>query len=323
MFENKKVLYVHGFASSGQSGTAARIRAMLPQAEVLSPDLPIHPKEALELLRRLCDEERPSLIVGSSMGGMYAETLRGHDRILVNPAFQMGDTIQKHNMLGKVAILNPRRDGLKEFIMTKQLQEEYREATALCFKGIDNEERGRVYGLFGLEDPLVDTFDLFAAHYPNAIHFHGEHRLNDSILLHSVMPVMRWIDDRQGRRERPIVYISIEQTMERDGQPLPSMLKAYRTLAEAYDIFLVASAPTNNTAHARQMQEWAFENIGVAAYNRLILTNQKNLLYGDYLIDSLADNASEGFMGARIAFGSDQFKTWDAVMEYFGRLGGQ
>jgi len=100
-------------------------------------------------------------------------------------------------------------------------------------------------------------------------------------------------------------------------------MKAYRFLLEFYDIYLVAAAPTNDTEYARKMQEWTFENLGVAAYNRLILTNRKDLLYGDYLIDGLDTNGSRDFMSTRIDFGSDTFKTWDDIIEYFGRLGGQ
>ena len=111
--------------------------------------------------------------------------------------------------------------------------------------------------------------------------------------------------------------------MGRDGRPLPSLLKAYRLLLEYYDVRIVASLPTNDTDYARQMQEWTFETLGVASYDRLILTNRKDLLYGDYLIDGLDTNGSTDFMSTRIDFGSDTFKTWDDIIEYFGRLGGQ
>lgn len=323
LMAGKNILYVHGFGSSGQSGTVTKLRELLPEAELTAPDLPIHPEEAMTLLRKTCDEIMPSLIIGTSMGGMYAEMLHGYDRILVNPAFKMGEDILKHNMLGKVTFLNPRQDGVKEFMMTKQIQAEYQAITGLCFANTEEEEQQRVWGLFGIEDPVVHTHDLFAASYRNALRFHGEHRMNDSILLHSVLPVIRWIDDRQEHRQRNIIYICIEETMERDGRPLPSVMKAYRFLLEFYDIYLVAAAPTNDTEYARKMQEWTFENLGVAAYNRLILTNRKDLLYGDYLIDGLDTNGSRDFMSTRIDFGSDTFKTWDDIIEYFGRLGGQ
>ena len=157
VMSGKKILYVHGFASSGQSGTVARLRELLPGAVVVAPDLPIHPAEAMDLLHSVCDSERPDLVVGTSMGGMYAEMLYGFDRILVNPAFRMGETILKNGMLGKVTFLNPRADGMKEFMMTKQLQEEYRETTERCFTGPVAGDQGRVWGLFGIEDPVVQT----------------------------------------------------------------------------------------------------------------------------------------------------------------------
>lgn len=70
IMKGKKILYVHGFGSSGRSGTVDRIREMLPETDVIAPDLPLHPEEALELLEGTCEREHPDLIIGTSMGGM-------------------------------------------------------------------------------------------------------------------------------------------------------------------------------------------------------------------------------------------------------------
>ena len=154
--KGKKIMYVHGFGSSGQSGTVTLLRTLMPESTVVAPDLPLHPAEALALLRQTCDTEKPDLIIGTSMGGMYAEMLRGVDRILINPAFEMGDTMVKHNMVGKQTFQNPRVDGVQDFIVTKALVNEYKEITTQLFNGIDETERQRVTGLFGDED-TVDT----------------------------------------------------------------------------------------------------------------------------------------------------------------------
>ena len=71
LFAGKKIMYVHGFASSGASGTVGRIRLLLPQATVIAPDLPVDPFAAIALLKDLCAKEQPDLIIGTSMGGMY------------------------------------------------------------------------------------------------------------------------------------------------------------------------------------------------------------------------------------------------------------
>ena len=97
----KKILYVHGFASGGQNGTVKTMGVLLPKTEIIAPDLPVEPEEAMTLLRSICDSEKPDLIIGTSMGGMYTEQLRGFDRILVNPAFHLADTLLKNNGLGR------------------------------------------------------------------------------------------------------------------------------------------------------------------------------------------------------------------------------
>lgn len=324
IMKGKKILYVHGFSSSGQSGTVVKIREMLPGATVVAPDLPLHPAEAMDLLHHTCETENPDLIIGTSMGGMYAEMLYGYDRILVNPAFQMGDTMLKHGMLGKNTFLNPRQDGVQEFIVTKALVEEYKEITAKCFAGItDEESRDRVYGLFGDEDPVVHTRDLFSQHYRNAISFHGEHRMNDKILLHSVLPVVQWIDDRQEHRERPIIYVSIDTLRDARGNQMSSAMKAFRYLFEHYAMYIVAPSPAYNPEYIAEVMRWAEDVVNVPAWQHLVFTNRKDLIYGDYLIDPSDEYGAADFMGTLIKFGSDTFKTWEEIIEFFSRLGGQ
>lgn len=324
IMKGKKILYVHGFSSSGQSGTVVKIREMLPGATVVAPDLPLHPAEAMDLLHHTCETENPDLIIGTSMGGMYAEMLYGYDRILVNPAFQMGDTMLKHGMLGKNTFLNPRQDGVQEFIVTKALVEEYKEITAKCFAGVtDEESRDRVYGLFGDEDPVVHTRDLFSQHYRNAISFHGEHRMNDKILLHSVLPVVQWIDDRREHRERPIIYVSIDTLRDARGNQMSSAMKAFRYLFEHYAMYIVAPSPAYNPEYIAEVMRWAEDVVNVPAWQHLVFTNRKDLIYGDYLIDPSEEYGAADFMGTLIKFGSDTFKTWEEIIEFFSRLGGQ
>ena len=316
--KGKKVLYVHGFGSSGQSGTVTRIREVLPNAVVIAPDLPLSPEEAIALLRQTCEKEHPDLIIGTSMGGMYTEMLYGYDRILVNPALQMGDTMKEHGMIGAQHFSNPRQDGVQDFIVTKALVKEYKEMTEQCFSGITDEEQRRVWGLFGDEDTTVNTYDLFHEHYPTAIRFHGEHRMNDQSFMHSVVPVIRWIDDRQEGRERPIIYIDINALQDKWGKPNSSSQKTIRTLLETYQLYFVAPAPAE-AHHYADVNAWLYEFVNVPAWGHTVFTNQKQLLYGDYLIDT---EMTEG-MATLIQFGSDTFKTWDDIAAYFERLGGQ
>jgi hypothetical protein len=319
LFKGKTVLYVHGFGSSGQSGTVTRLREVLPSARVIAPDLPVHPQEALALLRATCEREQPDLIIGTSMGGMYAEMLCGYDRILVNPAFAMGDTMKDHGMIGAQHFSNPRQDGVQDFIVTKALVKEYKEITEQCFAAVSPDEQGRVWGLFGDEDTTVNTYDLFRQHYPKAIRFHGEHRMNDKSFMHSVLPVIRWIDDRQEQRERPIVYIGMETLFNADGEPRSSAQKTVRGLIERYQVFFVAAAPPDDVYYA-ETNGWLYDYINVPAWGHTVFTVYRGLLYGDYFI-GMEDSWSG--MATHLQFGSDTFKTWDDIAIYFERLGGQ
>lgn len=333
LMRGKKIMYVHGFGSSGRSGTVGRLRVLLPSAVVVAPDLPVHPAEAVALLGRWCGQERPDLIIGTSMGGMYAEMLHGYDRILVNPAFRIGDTMAEHGMTGKQTFYSEREDGVQEFYVDKPMVKEYRAITQNNFTHI---EPHRVWGLFGDSDPVVHTFDIFREHYPQAVSFHGEHRLNDKILVNSVVPVIRWIDDRQEGRERPVVYISISALTERPcpchTSPVPDMTamapasgarKAVRMLSERYTLFFVAGAPDYDAAYVAGVQWWMREHIGVPAFGHLMFTGHKHLLYGDYLIDPGNDDGAADFTGTHIRIGDAAFKTWEEVTDFFGRLNGQ
>ena len=313
LLAGKTLLYVHGFASSGQSGTVSRLRTVMPQAKVVAPDLPVHPAEAMALLQDICQKEQPDLIIGTSMGGMYAEQLYGFDRICVNAALEMGETMRAHGMTGTQQFQNPRLDGVQEFYVDKALVKEYKEQSEQRFKGVTDEERQRVFGLFGDQDTTVDTYDLFHSVYPQALHFHGEHRMNDQSFMHSVVPVIRWIDDRQEHRERPIIYIGMECMTNREQQPASSVQKAVRLFIEHYQVYFVAEEET--TARC-----WLEEYIGVPAWRHLITTWRRDLLYGDYLI---AHKGGDDTMATLLEYGSDTFKTWEDIIAYFARLGGQ
>ena len=189
-----KVLYIHGFASAGSTGTATTMRNMLyPNGvSVVSPDVPVSPNEAIAMLKQLVAEEQPDLIVATSMGAMYAEQLRGIPRILVNPSFHMARLLTFRGM-GKREFRNKRADGAKDFKVDKQMIEEYKTVEKQSFQGITAKEKELVWGLFGTKDKLVNCQADFQKHYGKAHFrlFEGEHFLNDKVLSREVMPLVQ------------------------------------------------------------------------------------------------------------------------------------
>ena len=105
-----------------------------------------------------------------------------------------------------------------------------------------------------------------------------------------------------------------------DGKPLGSSVNAFEHLAAIYDIRVVASYPWNSPEKMQEDRLWVEEYLGVPAYDRLIFCNHVQLLYGDYFI---TPNPDSKFLGTSLTYGDDTFRTWEDVLTYFERLGGQ
>ena len=133
----KKVLYLHGFASAGSTGTAVTMRNLLYGRDVmvLSPDIPVSPLEAQQMLSALVQTEQPDIIVATSMGAMYAEQLNGFPRILVNPSFRMARLLTFRG-LGRREFRNKRQDGAVDFKVDKELIRQFQQVEKSSFQGI-------------------------------------------------------------------------------------------------------------------------------------------------------------------------------------------
>ena len=190
--ERRKMMYVHGFASSGSSGTVMALRHHLPQWQVIAPDLPVDPFEALELLRSTVEREKPEIVVGTSMGGMYTQQLWGVPRVVVNPSFEMSRSLLFGKM-GRNKYTSKRQDGATEFRIDKNIVERFKQMEKEQFAGITEEEKQLVIGLFGDKDPVVHFQPLMASLYgeERCRWFDGEHRLNDKIVKNILLPLLQ------------------------------------------------------------------------------------------------------------------------------------
>ncbi len=192
----RRVLYIHGFASAGSSGTATHLRNMLYEhgVEVISPDVPVMPTEALSLLKQMVAELQPELIIGTSMGGLYTEQMYGTPRIMVNPSFHMARHLTFQGM-GRREFLNKRQDGAREFKVDRDMIAQFREVEKTSFSGVNAEEKSLVWGFFGKNDKFVNCQPEFKKAY-GTDHFRifdGEHRLNDVVLKRDIFPLVKQI----------------------------------------------------------------------------------------------------------------------------------
>ncbi len=173
----RKILFLHGFFASGQCVPAQALRESFEgREEVLTPDLPMHPKDAISFILSLIDQEKPDILVGNSCGSFYAQILVpivGIPALLGNPHFQMTEFLKKR--LGEHQYKSPRKDGNQKFVIDEVLIEEFAELEAIQFARFNPSYRDKVWGLFGEQDTLAHFEPLFLEHYTQSYHFPGGH----------------------------------------------------------------------------------------------------------------------------------------------------
>ena len=173
----KKILFLHGFFASGQCIPALALRdAFEGKAQVLTPDLPIHPQMALDMIREICDTEKPDLLVGNSCGSFYAQMLApkvGLPALLGNPHFKMTEFLKQR--IGEHEYKSPRKDGNQKFVINEALIQEFAELEAIQFYSCTPDYKDKIWGIFGEKDTLAHFEPLFLEHYNHSFHFPGGH----------------------------------------------------------------------------------------------------------------------------------------------------
>ncbi|MCR5133747.1 MAG: hypothetical protein K6B16_07255 [Bacteroidales bacterium] len=172
-----KILFIHGLASSGAYKMASTLRILIKGSEVISPDVPIEPDEALDMLEGICRNENPDLVVGLSLGGFWAQKLRGRRKILINPDFHISALLE--SMMGVVKYLSPRADGAEYFSITQGICDGYRKLEEGQFKDVGPEEAALTTGIFADRDEMVDCRPEFELYYPGRSHVYPGTHLPD------------------------------------------------------------------------------------------------------------------------------------------------
>ncbi|MFI3305307.1 MAG: hypothetical protein R3Y68_02195 [Rikenellaceae bacterium] len=98
--------------------------------------------------------------------------------------------------------------------------------------------------------------------------------------------------------------------------PMPDALECYRYLATKFDTYILSTAPWNNPTAMDDKKAWVKKYLGDVAHKRLIITHQKNLNRGDYLIDDNIARGAAEFEGEHIHFGTERFPDWASVVKY-------
>ena len=103
-------------------------------------------------------------------------------------------------------------------------------------------------------------------------------------------------------------------------QPMSGAIAAYHELSELFDTYILSTAPWENPSAWSDKLEWVKRHLGAPAHKRLILSHNKHLNRGDYLVDDRPNNGAEEFGKVPgqewIHFGHEQFPSWAEVVAY-------
>jgi 5'-nucleotidase len=104
----------------------------------------------------------------------------------------------------------------------------------------------------------------------------------------------------------------------KDLEPIPGAIEAWESLHEKYDPYILSTAMWSNLEAWTDKRIWVERYLGKSSNKRLILSHNKGLLIGDYLIDDRIANGVADFRGEHLHFGSERFPSWSEILKYLG-----
>lgn len=103
-------------------------------------------------------------------------------------------------------------------------------------------------------------------------------------------------------------------------EPLEGAVESFKELSKRYDVWILTRPSLKNLHCYTEKAQWVKEFLGEEFLEKLILSPDKSLLIGDYLIDDYGGDGQSEFLGKWIHFGTGEFMNWVSVMNYFKSL---
>jgi 5'(3')-deoxyribonucleotidase len=103
----------------------------------------------------------------------------------------------------------------------------------------------------------------------------------------------------------------------RNLEPIEDAINSYKILEHYYDVYILTAPSVYNPLCYTEKRDWVEKHLGFETCRKLIISPNKGLLKGDYLID---DNIHIGFKGEHIHFGNEKFPNWKAVLKHLIKI---
>jgi 5'(3')-deoxyribonucleotidase len=128
----------------------------------------------------------------------------------------------------------------------------------------------------------------------------------------------------EARENNPIMmFPQAEYGFFANLQPLKDAVESVKILldSEHFSPYILTAPSTINPLCYTEKRIWVEQHLGMEMVERLIISPDKSLLKGDYLVDDILEGkGQENFEGELIQFASSKYPGWHSVMAYLMKI---
>lgn len=118
-----------------------------------------------------------------------------------------------------------------------------------------------------------------------------------------------------------IFYPQCKMDFFRKLEPIQEAVNLFFALQEHFDVYILTAPSEYNPLSYTEKRIWVEEHLGMDAVKKLIISPNKALSIGDYLIDDKASGkGQDGFTGRLIQIGSKEFPNWESIASFFSAV---
>jgi 5'-nucleotidase len=102
--------------------------------------------------------------------------------------------------------------------------------------------------------------------------------------------------------------------------PMPNAIEVFQWLAnlDNVDLYILTAPSVRNPSSYTEKRLWVEEHLGMESAYKLIISPNKGLNLGHYLIDDYIEGkGQENFQGELLQFGSSEYPDWKSIQEHF------
>jgi len=99
-------------------------------------------------------------------------------------------------------------------------------------------------------------------------------------------------------------------------EEMPDSISAFNIIKTKFDVYILTRPSFKNVNSFTEKAQWIWNHLGYDVLENTIMSGDKSLIKGDYLIDDMTGDGQENFEGEFLQFGSDRFPDWKSILMY-------